>query len=134
MEQMYEDVRFAIAYRSAPRWEELTAAAQAWAKLNCVFNHVDFPIPRLSEAVSLLSKVINEDQSMPPEAADNYRQKIKNLMSLLPNRISDGQLREKVGEFAENLLDFLNEKERSVCEREELQDYSCTSDCYRVII
>jgi len=141
MEQMFDDVKFAILYQAAPAWASLSYGAKAWTKLNCVFNHLDDPLPRLAEVIQLLGYVIyphhdaiNDDPGVPPDVADNYRQKLKNLIMLYPGRITDKVFREKIVEFAENILDYLPEKERKICEREELQDYSCTNDCFRVLI
>lgn len=136
IERMYDDVMYAIAYRNAPKWDDLKYRQRAWAKLTCLYNHVDDPFQRLGEAVLVLRKCSQplDNDGLPPDYCMNLMNKLKGLSTVFPGRLSDDGFRQKIAELAYGLLEFLPDEERTVLEKEQLQDYSCTSDCFRVLV
>lgn len=131
--QMDNDVHVAQATQFAPKWEELNPRQQAWAKLNCVYNHIDDPSLRLKEAILLLRECVTQ-HSLPPEVAMSYMPRLRGLLTVYPGKIEDALFRAKIGEIADGLFEFFNEQEAAVLQSEEIQNYSCTSDCYRVMV
>jgi hypothetical protein len=131
--QMDADVRYDFTYRAAPRWEDLKPRQQVWAKLNCIYNHIDRPASRLKEAILLLRTCALE-HSLPPEVAKSYMPRLRSLLTLFPGNLSPELFRVKVNEIAENIFDFLPPEEALILQREEIQGYSCTSDCFRVML
>ena len=131
--QMDEDVRVAQALRAAPKWEELNARQQVWAKLSCIYNHIDDPSMRLKEAILLLRECATQ-RVLPPEVAMSYMPRLRGLLTVYPGKITPTLFRAKVLEIADALFEFLDEREAAVLQREEIQNYSCTSDCFRVMI
>ena len=131
--QMDADVRYDFTYRAAPRWEDLKPRQQIWVKLNCIYNHVDHPAARLKEAILLL-RTCAMVHSLPPEVAKSYMPRLRGLLTVFPGTISPELFRAKITEIAENLFDFLPPEEAAVLQREEIQNYQCTSDCYRVFV
>lgn len=132
IEQMYDDVKYAIAYRHAPKWDSLNDRQKAVAKLRCICNHIDEPQQRLGEAILLLRKC--STTCLPSEVAITYMNKLKGLLTVYPGKLSDETFRAKMVDITSSINDFLPDEERVVLEREELQDFSCTSDCYRVLL
>lgn len=131
--QMDEDVRVAQALRAAPKWEDLNARQQVWAKLNCVYNHIDDPSLRLKEAILLLRECATQ-RVLPPEVAMSYMPRLRGLLTVYPGKITPTLFRAKILEIADALFEFLDEREAAVLQREEIQNYSCTGDCFRVMI
>lgn len=134
VERMEEDVQFALAQRAAPKWDDLATRQRLWFKLSCIYSHLDAPQQRLGEAILLLRVCGNEvDSGLPKEICEHYSNKLKALHASYPATVKAFQFREKVWDIAETILEFLPDNERSICEKEMLQDFSCTSDCFRVI-
>jgi hypothetical protein len=131
--QMDEDVQTAQATRNAPKWEDLNARQQVWAKLNCIQTHIDDPSLRLKEAIILLRECATQ-QVLPPEVAMSFMPRLRGLLTVYPGKIEDDLFRAKISEIADALFEFLDEREALVLQKEEIQNYSCTSDCYRVIV
>jgi len=131
--QMDEDVRYDQTYRAAPRWEDLKVRQQVWAKLNCIYNHIDDPGPRLKEVILLLRRCA-VDHDLPPEVAKSYMPRLRGLLTVYPGKISDTLFRAKISEIAENIFDFLPPEEALALQREEIQGFSCTNDCFRVLV
>lgn len=132
VERMHSDVLFALAQRTAPRWDELKYRQRVWLKLACLFNHVDNPQQRLGHAVLLLRKSSTSD--LPTEVAITFMNKLKGLLTCYPGKISDSVFREKISDIAGSLIEFLPVEERKVLEAEQLQDFVCTSDCFRMVV
>lgn len=134
VEQMDEDVNFALMQRAAPVWEELSTRQRLWFKLSCIYSHLDSPQQRLGEAILLLRKCAEEvDSGLPKEVCEHYSNRLKQFHAEFPGTMKDNQFREKVWDIAETILEFLPDEELGICKKEMLQDYSCTSDCFRVI-
>lgn len=131
--QMDEDVKFDRTIRMAPKWEDLSSRQKVWAKLHCVHNHIDNPQPRIKEAVLLLRQCANE-RVLPPEVAKSYMPRLRGLLTMFPGKITDTVFRVKISEIADSLFEFLPEEEVTLLQREEIQDYRCSSDCYRVVV
>lgn len=130
---MHEDVMAERKAHAAPRWRHLTARQKVWAKLHCLFVHVDHPHVRLYETIGLL-EVASQSSDLPPEIAAQYGSKLKGLAGLYPNRLADTTFRDYVEEIRDEVREFLTEPERSICLKEEIRDYQCTSDCFRVLL
>ena len=132
--QMEEDVKFDQTIRLAPRWEDLNSRQKVWVKLHCIHNHIDSPGERLKEVVLLLRDCA-EQRLLPPEVAKSYGPRLRALVTMLnPPRITDTFFRIKIGELAESIFEFLPTEEAELLQREEIQNYSCSSDCYRVVV
>lgn len=133
VEQLHDDVKFAIAQQSVPKWDNLANRQKVWFKLNCICNHWDAPQQRLGEAILLLKECSNEiDSGLPADVCEHYLNRLKKFHAEFLT-MKESFFREKVWDIAETILEFLPDPERSICQKEELRDYGCTSDCYRVI-
>jgi hypothetical protein len=134
IEQMYEDVIYAINHRSAPTWNDLNDRQKVWMKLVCIINHLDSPTYRLGEALLYLRRCsVNTTESLPADVAMSFSGKIKGIITMYP-KVEDEAIRAKLTDVAESLIAFLPDEERLVIEKEMLQDYSCTSDCFRLLV
>jgi hypothetical protein len=134
IEQMYDDVMYAISKRIAPKYDSLSECQKLWVKLTCLYNHTDNPSARMQEAIALFLQCAEVPDGLPVDICKTYAGKLKGISSVYPGRISDETFREKVGEMAETVLQFLPVEERKVIEKEQLQDFSCTSDCFKVLV
>lgn len=130
MERMYDDVMQVISLQYTPRWGELNDRQKVWVKLTCLTNHLDNPHPRLGEAILLFRKCATT--LLPREVAMAFMEKLKGIITVYPGRLSDETYRDKLLEMKAGLIDFLPEAERTRLQAEQIQDYSCTSDCFRV--
>ena len=129
-----DDVMYAIACRTAPKWKDLNDAQKVVAKLTCLYNHVDNPADRMLESLNLLTRCSADPENpFPADVCTMYASKIRGMSLVFPERISDVLFRKKVAEIFESLLDFMPNQQKQVIEKEQLQDFSCTSDCFRVI-
>jgi hypothetical protein len=138
IEQMYADVMYAIANRAAPHWSTLNGRQALWARLTCLYNHVDNPLPRIQLTVDDFLHCAKDDTcGLPGDVCGVYATKLKGMASVYPGtpkrNISDNTFRDKIREMADTLRDFMTEEERHLIEKEQLQGYSCTSDCFRVL-
>jgi hypothetical protein len=135
IEQMYDDVLFAISNRMTLPYSTLTDCQKLWVRLTCLYNHVDNPIQRMQDVIALFQQcAANPHGKLPTDVCSVYAGKFKGLATVYPGRISDKIFREKVGEMAETVLQFMSDGERQFVEKEQLQDFSCTSDCFRILI
>src|SRR5574337_253862 len=130
IEGMYDDVIGMISSRNAPKWEELSDRQKVWAKLNCLFSHPDSPQARLQDVLNLLYRCSIE-HSLPADVCRHYMGKLRNLTLAYPGRITDEGFRQKIEKVRDNLREFMLEIERSICTREKISDFQCTSDCFR---
>jgi hypothetical protein len=133
IERMWDDVVQERAYRVLPHWNNMNERQRVWLKLNCVFNHVDDPNQRGGEIISGLIKC-GVTRLLPPEVVFSFSTKLKDLLKLYPVKIADNTLRDRISVLSDGILQFLPEEERQLIENEEIQEYSCTSDCYRVLL
>lgn len=131
--QMEEDVKCDYSLMNAPRWEDLNSRQKVWAKLNCVYNHIDAPYVRLGEAILLL-RDCTLSRELPPEVAKSYMPRLRGLQTVYPGKITDSLFRTKVGEIAESIFEFLPDEEAQQIAFEAIQGYSCSSDCYRLVV
>lgn len=131
--QMTDDVTQDRVMRTAPHWDALKARQKVWAKLNCIYNHIDAPYVRLGEAILLL-RDCTLTHELPPDVAKHYMPRLRGLQGLYPGRITDSVFRSKIGEIAETIFEFLPDEEAQLVGFEAIQGYSCSSDCYRVIL
>ena len=134
IEQMYDDVMYAIACRLVPKWADLSTPQKLWAKLTCLYNHVDNPSDRMTDVLNLFAQcAADPDSGLPMDVCTAYASKLRGMASVYPGRVSDDTFRTKVGEIAETLLEFMLTEERQMLEKEQVQDFSCTSDCFRIV-
>ncbi len=131
-EGMYDDVIFAIAARNAPQWDDLNDRQRAWAKLNCLHNHIENSHPRIEDVILLLRKCAIT--SLPDDVCKHYIGKLKGLLTVYPGGITDDYFRTQIDDIRDNIRDFLPDEEQKVCNREQIRDFSCTSDCFRVLV
>lgn len=132
-EHMLEDVKIRRAVAKTPsKWGECSERMQAWFKLNCLMNHTDSPLTRVAEAIDLLKEAAMS-HDLPQEVAFSFVAKIRAAGAGLQQGITSDQFRDRMGMISEAILHFLPDNERKFCEKEELADYVCTSNCYRVI-
>jgi hypothetical protein len=123
--QMEEDIRYHLAMRDAPRWEDLSYRVRSWAKLTCLINHVDFPLPRLTEVQELIGLT-----TLPETVSNNYIQRIKIMASSPENLVA---FRFQLNKLADDLTLSFAESDSKMIEKHLISDFSCTSDCFRVI-
>ncbi len=137
-EEMWDDVILCISSKLAPRWGELTDRQRTWAKLNCLYNHIDNPQARMGEALLLLRLCSFSDTehqaSLPTDVCHHYMSKLRGLMTVYPGQLSDDFFRTQIEDIRDNIRDFLPDDERAICDREQIADFQCTSDCFRVYI
>ena len=135
IEQMYDDVMFAISNRMAVPYSTLSDCQKLWVRLTCLYNHVDNPSARIQDAIALFRQcAANPNGKLPTDVCSVYAGKLTGISTVYPGRIGDETFREKVGEMAETVLQFLSDGERQVVEKEQLQDFSCTSDCFKILV
>lgn len=134
IEQMHADVVYAIAIRTAPKWADLSLSQKLWAKLTCLYNHIDNPGDRMTDVLNLFAQCAADPNSgLPVDVCTAYASKLRGMASVYPGRVSDDTFRAKTGEIAETLLEFMLTEERQTLEKEQIQDFSCTSDCFRIM-
>lgn len=135
IEQMYDDVMYIIASRTVPKWDTLHDCQKLWTKLTCLYNHVDNPGDRIQEVLDLFARCANDPTSgLPSDVCTIYASKLRGLGSVFPGRLSNDSFWDKIGEMAETLLEFMSDEDRKMLEKEQFQDFSCTSDCFRVLV
>jgi hypothetical protein len=135
VEGMYDDVVEARAGIGSPAWDHLNSRQQVWAKLNCLYNHIDDPAQRVTEAIELLRESSKAMKGgLPLDVATHYIGRLKGLSSVYPGKIGDALFRQQIEEYRDSIYDFLEENERNICENEQIRDYRCTSDCFRVLV
>jgi len=132
-EEMYDDVILVIGSKLAPRWGELSDPQKLWAKLNCLYNHLDDPQQRMGEALLLLRKC-STTSNLPTDVCQHYMGRLRGLMATYPGSLSDDFFRSQIEDIRDNVRDFLPDEERLICDREQVADFQCTSDCFRVFI
>jgi hypothetical protein len=132
VEEMYDDVIVALGSKLAPRWDGLSDRQKLWAKLNCLYNHLDDPQTRIGEALLLLRKC--STTSLPTDVCQHYIQRMQGLMATYPGRVTDEFFRTQIEDIRDNIRDFLPDEEQEVCDEQQIADYSCTSDCFRVYV
>jgi hypothetical protein len=133
IERMWNDVLFERSYKTCPHWANLTDRQRIWLRLNCVNNHVDNPNTRLTEVVGLLAKCFKADE-LPLEVSTTFTSKLRSLLHLYPAYIDDDTFRDRITVLATNFFQYLPAEEAEQIEDEEIQGYSCTSDCYRMLL
>jgi len=132
LEQMYDDVVHALACRDTVHWKDLNLRQQIWARFTCLENHVDNPTPRLDSLIRLLRFSLGKDDGLPEKYCNHLISKVGGMMTVFPGKLSDRAFRIKLEELADGLYEVLSEEERKMLENEQIQDYTCTSDCFRV--
>jgi len=128
---MYDDVLYAAAALAAPAWDSLSDRQKVWAKLTCIHNHADDPFQRLADAIELLK--ICSTTCLPGDVSAHYIAKLKAVMSAYPGLLSIERFRAAIADVADNIKDFLPDSEQVLCIKEEIRDFQCTSDCFRVL-
>jgi hypothetical protein len=131
MEGMYSDVVYRRHMRAAPKWGELTHRTKVWHKLICLHNHSENMQDRIADVTLLLRK---QDEGIPMDVAMSFMRKLKALAALYPIRVTDQFLRNKLWSIAEELQILMTEDEKRTCQKELIQDYSCFSDCFRILL
>jgi hypothetical protein len=132
IERMWEDVLFERTYSILPHWDNLTDRQKIWLRLNCVNNHVDSPNARMTEVVGLLAKCLKNGE-LPLEISTTFTSKLRSLLQLYPKHIDDSTFRDRITVLTSHFFQFLPVDEAKQIENEEIQNYSCTSDCYRIL-
>ena len=128
IEQMYDDVLYAISHRNAVKWETLSECQKIWAKLTCLYTHVDNPTYRIEELIEMFKKC----ETIPSDVCKNYAFKLQSLGAVAKLKPPSESFRRKIIEMAETLLGFMSIAERTAMESEQIQEFSCTSDCFRI--
>ena len=128
-EGMYGDVMSEISSRAVPAWDDLTDRQQAVAKLLCIYNHIDSPHGRLMEACLMLSACA--EGSLSPKVCSSLVIRLLALDKGYPMLAGGSELREGVWKAMETVFELLPEGEKAVFAGEQIEGYSCTSDCFR---
>lgn len=131
-EEMYDDVILMVDSESASYWADLNNRQKTWAKLNCIYNHIDDPHPRMAEAIQLLREC--STTTLPNDVCLHYSGRLRSLMSVYPGSISDDFFRAQIEDIRDNIRDFLPDEERKTCDKEQIADFQCTSDCFRIVV
>lgn len=131
LEQMHDDVELNVKKLSAPSWDDLTNCQKAWAKLLCIFNHIDQPHQRLGEGILIIRKAVRSGE-IPAETGEGMIERLRSLLSSYPSDINAEQLRDKVFDILDGLMAFFEGNEAAIASGELIKDFSCTSDCFRV--
>jgi hypothetical protein len=129
-EEMYDDVMLVLGSKLAPRWGELSDRQKLWAKLACLYNHLDDPQQRMGEAILLLRKC--STTSLPTDVCLHYMGRMRGLMATYPGKVTDEFFRVQIEDIRDTIRDFLPDDERVVCDKEQIVDFQCTSDCFRI--
>jgi hypothetical protein len=132
-QSMFPDVLRDRARRTAPLWENLSVVQKAWFKLSCVNNHIDNPGDRLRDSENLVFRA-GDTGLIPLQQASWCVDIISQLLAHYPQNVTAETLRGSLANLTEELLQLMPEAEREVCAREELRDYSCTSDCFQPVL
>jgi hypothetical protein len=131
--KMWDDINQIIKMKNAPAWDELPNRVKAWAKLICLTNHLDFPARRFEEVKEYLRKSTIEElecHPLPEAVATNYIQRVHILTTTLEDQL---ELRDNLAKLAEDLTVSFSEFDHKTLEEHLILDYSCTSDCFRVV-
>ncbi len=131
-EEMYDDVLFVLGLKLAPCWDKLSDRQKAWAKLNCLYNHIDDPQHRMGEVLLLLRKC--STTSLPTDVCQHYTGKLRGLMAVYPTGVTDEFFRTQIEDIRDNIRDFLPDEERGIVDKEQIADFQCTSDCFRIFV
>jgi len=131
-ERMYDDVKYRreSSFTAPSKWDDCSDRQQAWFKLNCVVNHTDQPMGRLADTIDLLKQAAFA-HDLPNDVVFSMIARIRAAASALHNGITDPQFRERLIVICNSIYYFLPENERLFVSKEELADYTCTSNCYR---
>jgi hypothetical protein len=117
---------------NAPRWSDLSHTQRLWLKLNCIHNHTENFVNRIGEAIALLGKCRTE--GLDDDTVIRIMKRLKSMQFMYPIKYSELEVRDRlqtlVGEVAANL----STKEFSQVQPEIIRDFSCMSDCYRVLV
>jgi hypothetical protein len=132
IERMWDDIIFERIYSSFPNWDSITNRQKIWLRLNCIVNHVDNPNPRLTEVTELLENCI-VDGTLPFEVGEVFISKLKSLTRLYPKFIDDSTFRDRITVMTAYFFQYLPQDEAKQVEEEEVKNYRCTSDCYRIL-
>jgi hypothetical protein len=132
IERMWDDIHFERNYNILPNWNNLTERQKIWLRLNCIVNHIDNPNTRLFEVIVRLNDCISNG-TLPYEISNAFMVKIKGLIRLYPKLIDDNTFRDRVTIIAALFFQYLSQDEAKQIENEEIKNYSCVSDCYRIL-
>lgn len=132
MERMYDDVMQDIRTRNAPYWDELPTLHKAWAKLVCIYNHLDDPHSRMTDGIILLRRAITEGK-LSQDLGMSMCSRLKTVSDLYPRKIRADLFRSKVLDVASKISTLIPPTDgRLVVEDEQIRDFTCTSDCFRI--
>ena len=134
---MLEDVIAVRTAKSAPYWHGLKPRQKVVMKLLCLCNHWYDPEYRITEAVALIQEAAGD--GIPPELGSSLCSRLVNVTRRYlgigveeKDRIADPEFRDGVWRCMEAILDLLPREEQTLLLKEQVQGYSCTSDCFRV--
>jgi hypothetical protein len=119
--------------RADEMWGELSDPQKLWAKLNCLYNHLDDPQQRMGEALLFLRKCATASY-LPTDVCQHYMQKVRGLMATYPGKVADTFFRAQIEDIRDNIRNFLPDNERGICDKGQIADFQCTSDCFRIFI
>ena len=114
-----------------PRWQELSNPLKLWFKLCCIEIHLDSPNVRIAEAISLFKKCANEG-SVPHQLAMMYTSEFQSIL-LMSHKLTDETIRNACNQATYTLKEFLSSEDMEIADNKTLDDYSCSSYCFRTI-
>lgn len=129
-QNMYDDILHGISSLGKISWKDLDNHQKVWAKLYCLFNHLDEPQLRLEECHYFLQKCFSSS-SLPVDVVRHYKNKVLSLLTAV-GQITDDLMRNQIEEIKDDIRDFLPEEKRSICTLERIRDFRCSSDCFRL--
>lgn len=129
-EGMFTDIHRTTTLRSCPTWDDLTLMQKLWHTLTCIHHHSDNPRERLLRAERLFFRAGNEDR-LPLTAAHQFVDRMGQLLNQPPAPGRGKNFSFIVAGYAEEIMQRMPTAERTICARELVRDYRCTSDCFQ---
>jgi hypothetical protein len=131
IERMYEDLTLIRDLCFSPSWASLSYCQQAWAKLICIYNHIEAPKERLGAAIELLNKAQTQGTEITEKQHTKLVKQLSSLRTRFPATVLIDEFRDQILNSA-NFIGVCSEEVRKLARKEKIQDFQCVSDCFRV--
>ena len=114
-----------------PKWESLSTPLKLWFKISCLETHLDSPNVRLNEAITLFKKCASEG-SIPHQLVFMCVPEFQSIL-LMSRKLNDEMIRNVCNQSAYSVREFLSPEDMEVADFKTLDNYSCSSYCFRPI-
>jgi hypothetical protein len=129
---LFQETLLDLRNHAAPKWGDLCALQHLWLKLTCLHNHTENFSNRINEAIQILGRCkiegLDEDTTL------RIMKRLKLIQFIYPIRLSEVEVREKLYHILNEVLKNMSTKEFKQIEDEIVVDFSCMSDCFRVLL